>query len=167
MSIILFIVIGIGMFCYFIFGKNIEILSLIIISGISYFFGYIKYSMESDRLFKELFTEFNKKYDEKFNNLLNNIDSNKESYVLTEQDKYLIIDYFNMCAEEYLWYKKNRISKDVWLSWKSGMIYYMKLEKIQQILQEQEIQKNSYYGLFDEIKCVLSGASQKTENKEY
>jgi hypothetical protein len=44
-----------------------------------------------------------------------------EKIVFTPNQRNLVIDYFNLCAEEFLWYKKNRIPNDVWSAWKSGI----------------------------------------------
>ena len=35
--------------------------------------------------------------------------------------RYKLNDYFNLCAEEYYWYKKGRIDDTIWKSWQAGM----------------------------------------------
>ena len=106
-------------------------------------------------MFKELFIAFNQRYDERFNNILNDIDAKtqlQEAYILTESEKNLVVDYLNLCAEEYLWYKKQRIDKSAWLSCENGMIYYLKIRPIKEIVEREKQQKDSYYGLFDKLK---------------
>jgi hypothetical protein len=106
-------------------------------------------------MFKELFSEFNQKYDDKFNDYLNDIDSKaqqQEAYVLTATERKMIVDYLNLCAEEFLWYKKKRIDEAVWLSWENGMLYYLKIKPIKDIVESEKKQKDSYYGLFDKLK---------------
>ncbi|OJY92116.1 MAG: hypothetical protein BGP13_08085 [Sphingobacteriales bacterium 40-81] len=121
-----------------------------------------QFPLESDntklkmiKMFKELFIAFNQRYDERFNNILNDIDAKtqlQEAYILTESEKNLVVDYLNLCAEEYLWYKKQRIDKSAWLSWENGMIYYLKIRPIKEIVEREKKQKDSYYGLFDKLK---------------
>lgn len=63
--------------------------------------------------------------------------------------KQKVIDYFNLCAEEYFWFHhKNRIDPIVWKSWHKGMNYwYNNVPCIEQMWQD-EIKANgedSYY----------------------
>ncbi|MFD0993173.1 hypothetical protein [Tenacibaculum geojense] len=79
------------------------------------------------QLQKQLFSEFNQRYDVlndhlekicKFNSL-EELQSKKPKKYNFLRNK--LNDYFNLCAEEYYWFKKGRIDKDVWLSWEKGM----------------------------------------------
>lgn len=63
----------------------------------------------------------------------------------------MIIDYLNFCSEEYLWYRKGRISEIVWQSWENEMLYFLNLEPINNVIQTQKEQKTSYYGLFEKL----------------
>lgn len=84
-----------------------------------------------EKMEKELFTEFNKRYDE-LNDSLSLLtakmtieDLYEELYKIKDKTLYnVVIDYFNLCSEQYYWYKKNRISKEIWNAWHSGMMYY-------------------------------------------
>lgn len=100
-------------------------------------------------LFKQLFTEFNQRYD-KMNNRLAEIAASKNpSDPAARQD---IVDYFNLCAEEYLFFCEGYIHPEVWHSWCNGMLWYLKREQFKAVWAE-EIQTNSYYGLsVDEIE---------------
>lgn len=144
----------IGILIYLFTDEKVEILGAVIATGISLSLGFRQYKTEDDKIFKELFTEFNKKYDEKFNNsledIVNNYVSNKE-YKLNPNQEKLIIDYLNLCAEEYLWKTKNRISDKVWNSWENGMIYYLNNPLINNVVVREKGQKDSYYGLFEKI----------------
>jgi hypothetical protein len=135
-----------------------EILAAIFGIGISLSLGTLQYKIENDRIFNQLFKEFNKKYDKKFNDKLNEIDNfyiaNKK-YEISSDDISIIIDYLNFCSEEYLWYTKGRIPKNVWESWENGMLYFLNLAPINLIIQTQKEQKNSYYGLFSKIEKRL------------
>lgn len=140
------------------FNNKIEILGSILATGISISFGLAQYNIENDKIFKDLFYEFNQKYDERFNNKLNEIEytlSTDKSISISEEERELIIDYLNFCAEEYLWYTKGRIPENVWKSWKKGMLFFFKLAPIKPIILSQFSQKESYYGFFDEIEKDL------------
>ncbi|MEC4047947.1 hypothetical protein OX284_000775 [Flavobacterium sp. SUN046] len=136
------------------FNQKPEVIGVIMATGISISFGVRQYKIENDKIFKELFQEFNSKYDSKFNDLLNQIDCDLQnnSYSFDKENRQLIIDYVNFCSEEYLWYKKGRIPLIVWISWKKGMLYFFNLAPIREIVLEQFNQKDSYYGLFDELE---------------
>ena len=146
------LIISISLFYYF--ENKIEIIGAVLATGISISFGVRQYKMENDKMFKELFESFNNRYDVKFNNKLNEIDAIyriDKQLVIEGNDKLLIIDYLNFCSEEYLWYKKGRIPEIVWESWENGMIYFLNLEPIINIIQTQKEQKASYYGLFEKL----------------
>ena len=67
-------------------------------------------------------------------------------------EKSVIIDYLNLCSEEYYWFKKGRIDLKVWESWKDGMKFYLTNENFKSTVEEQKQEKDSYYGLFEELK---------------
>lgn len=156
---VLFLIVAIIVFYLL---RNKEIAAAILVTGISFSIGIKQLQVENDKMFKELFINFNSKYDTKFNNTLNNIDfkfnSNSE-YQLTEEEKFIIIDYLNFCSEEYLWYSKNRIDECVWESWRNGMIYYLNIPVINSFILTQKGQANSYYGLMRNIGSKLNNWS--------
>jgi hypothetical protein len=89
------------------------------------------------------------------NNFLNEI---KENGPLDANDKQRVIDYLNLCAEEYMWVKKGRLPEDIWRSWKNGIEYHLEKESIRMIFKEErELWKSSYYGFFEDVK-FSSGA---------
>lgn len=145
-----------GIYIYLKFDNRIEILGAILATGLSISLSLAQYNIENDKMFKELFREFNNKYDCKFNNELNEIDRkfklDDKFIVSKDEDKNLIIDYLNFCAEEYLWYTKGRIPYNVWKSWRNGMLYFFKLTPIKEIIISQSNQKESFYGLFENLK---------------
>ena len=147
----------IGLILFYCLGNKIEIIGAVLATGISLSFGVRQYKMENDKMFKELFENFNNRYDIKFNNKLNEIDAiykMDKDLEIKENDRLLIIDYLNFCSEEYLWYDKGRIPENVWQSWENGMLYFLNLKPINQIVQSQNKQKNSYYGLFEKLGNV-------------
>jgi len=117
------------------------------------YFGSIKNRIENDKLFKELFQGFNEKYDSRFNDLINEL-KNDKTRVLETFEKNLIIDYLNLCSEEFLWRSKNRIPSKVWNAWKAGIKENLKIKQVEEIYSEETDTKNgkvSYYGLIEEL----------------
>lgn len=105
-------------------------------------------------LFKELFTEFNARYD-RLNDTLLEIE--KAGTAQTLQHRQAIVDYFNLCAEEYLFFKQGYLISEVWRSWCRGMIYYMEMEPFRSLWEEERM-SDSYYGL--SVQAIRKGAAQ-------
>ncbi len=144
---------GIAIFCFL--DRKFELLITIFGVGISISFSLRQSQIENDKMFKELFIMYNEKYDKKFNNCLNEIDedvSKNSNYELSEKQKPIVIDYLNLCAEEYLWYTKGRIDKLAWNSWERGMNYYLNISAIKKFIQNEKKQKDSYYGIFEYLE---------------
>lgn len=152
--IINFISLLIGLWLYFCIKQEIEILWALIATGISLSLGITQYKIEDDKMFKELFKEFNTKYDDKFNDKLegfvNKYEKDKD-FKLSPKQEQLVIDYLNLCAEEYLWKTKGRIPNEVWSAWENGMVYYLNKPIINKVILREMEQKDSYYGLFEKI----------------
>ena len=138
--------------------KYLPLFTPIILGVIGYFitayFAKSSKQIAKDNMMKELFKDFNSRYD-KLNNNLVRLDKDKPSLEelkkIADYDEYhqTIIDFFNLCAEEFYWYHhKKRIDPIVWNSWQKGMNYwYNNIPAIQQ-LWEKEIEndgKVSYY----------------------
>jgi hypothetical protein len=100
--------------------------------------------IEEARLFKELFSEFNARYN-KLNEGLNEIHGLLEDAMLSYHQRNRLYDYFNLCAEEYLFYRRGYILPQVWDSWLNGMRFYYKHRVIAD-LWELELNQESYYG---------------------
>lgn len=108
--------------------------------------------ISDDRMMKELFTEFNNRYDG-LNDTLAFLE--KQNWTLPELElgenqKYQddVIDFFNLRAEEYYWYKKGRIDQKVWKARHSGMNYWVNEVEAVRELWENELkanEKTSYY----------------------
>ncbi|MDD5133907.1 MAG: hypothetical protein PHP01_00670 [Phycisphaerae bacterium] len=105
-----------------------------------------KQQLEETRLFSELFRDFTKRYD-KLNGRIADIKS--QNSPCQEIDKTLA-DYFNLCAEEYLFYKEGRILDSVWGNWCRGMEEHLKSDIIRNYW-EKEQKENTYYGLCTDV----------------
>lgn len=123
-------------------------------------FSVLKLRISRDEVFERLFNAFNKRFDA-LNENLNKIRDNDNDEVLeliphsdnnsnsSIEPKDVIKDYLNLCAEEYLWYRKCRIDPKVWVAWEDGMFFYLANENFCDQVKQQRIEKKSYYGLFE------------------
>src|SRR5690606_41117413 len=94
--------------------ENTATLFTALIVGIASFCYFVQQQRLAEiRLFKELFTEFNARYDT-INGALSAIAASDE---LSPASRQLIVDYFNLCAEEYLFYREKYILPEVWGAW--------------------------------------------------
>ena len=115
-------------------------------------FLYSQHSQNTER-FIGLFRDFNARYD-RLNNRLDTLLVKDGALMLTNEDKQLLYDYFNLCAEEYLYFKSGYIDAEVWLSWLKGMKIFLSNSDVRRLWQE-ELNSGSYYGftlaLIDEV----------------
>lgn len=87
---------------------------------ISFVYFVQKQSMEDDKLELEAFSSFNSrcfKLASKIELTLNK----DEGQNLTEEEKEILDEYFSLCVEEYFYFKKGRISLDIWRNWAHGI----------------------------------------------
>lgn len=124
--------------------------------GFCYFVQQQKLS--ETQLFHSLFTAFNLRYD-KLNGPLAEITSRNEP--LSLEDRNLIIDYFNLCAEEYLYYKEGYIYRDVWRSWCHGMLRNLRRPPVKDVWNE-EAKTESLYGLTLDVMLKGAGFTEST-----
>jgi hypothetical protein len=112
-----------------------------------------KQKLDELTLFKSLFIEFNHRYAE-MNDDLEEIRAGRQIDDSTLRKT--LVAYFNLCAEEYLFYKEGFIHRAAWRSWCLGMSYYLDDKRIWKIW-EDEVKLDSYYGLTR--KLIQTGAS--------
>ena len=105
-------------------------------------FLYAQHSANTER-FVALFREFNARFDA-LNNDLNRIRNLPPTTFLDHSDRQLLFDYFNLCGEEYLYYRSGYLDNEVWSSWLRGMAYFASSEAIRNIWQK-ELEQGSYY----------------------
>jgi hypothetical protein len=112
-----------------------------------------KQKLEETNLFRQLFDGFNDRYN-KMNERLGQIHSGDTSAQLLPSEEDKLIEYFNLCAEEFLYYRRGYIPSDVWFSWCNGMKWYYANPRIK-ALWDKELKLESFYGL--EMPCLGSG----------
>lgn len=103
-----------------------------------------KQKLEELRLFRELFKEFNERYDA-MNEQLAKILESKEVEV-SAQEKETLIDYFNLCGEEYLYFIRGYIDPIVWEAWFNGMKLIVSVPRVERVWSIER-KTGSYYGL--------------------
>ena len=114
-----------------------------------------KQQLEELRLFERLFADFNRRYAE-LNERLQLLVSGDDR--LTKRDRALLEDYFNLCAEEYLYYTHGIIDPPVWRAWCRGILQYLHDDRIADFWRHEE-STDSYYGLT--LKRILAGAKSR------
>ena len=104
-----------------------------------------KQGLEESKLFRVLFGEFNGRYDEMDPQLNQILWEDDQKKALTPEQKVTLNRYFNLCAEELLYFKKGYIDPRVWDAWIKGMTIYCRNERIRAFWSE-ELQTDAYYG---------------------
>ena len=127
---------------------------------ITYAYNKKNTKLANHKMHKELFTEFNARYDKLNDDLeiicsknmniddFNKLNSGYNNYKYTAT----IIDFFNLCAEEYYWYSKKRISKRVWKSWEKGMNDIYNKSEVIQALWDNECKNEGYISYYIDKK---------------
>ena len=116
------------------------------VATLSLFYFLQKQSLEETRLMKELITDFNGRYggmDRTLQGILR-MKCVRPALPLSPRQQQTLVDYFNLCAEEYLFYDLGYVEKRVWDAWANGMREYAKDERIQK-LWKKENESKSYY----------------------
>jgi hypothetical protein len=103
-----------------------------------------KQRLEELRLFRDIFKECNTRYDGMNDSLARVCEVNDAR--LTPEEAALLIDYFNLCGEEYLYYRQGYIPPAVWEAWHLGMQIVISSPRIND-LWRAEASTGSYYGL--------------------
>lgn len=103
-----------------------------------------KQKLDELRLFRDLFKEFNARYDD-MNEDLARIAALPTAH-LDEEARAKLVDYFNLCGEEYLYFRLGFIEPSVWSAWHNGMKVLIACPAISSVW-ESERQTSSYYDL--------------------
>lgn len=141
-------------FAYLLGGEDRLGLTGAAIAGTSGFYYFVQQQkLAETQLFHNLFCAFNARYD-KLNGPLAEIA--KRSAPLSDLDQNLIVDYFNLCAEEYLFYSEGYIHRDAWRSWCRGMLWYLRRHPFRDVWNE-EVKTESFYGL--SLDVIQEGAA--------
>lgn len=121
--------------------------------------------LQNEKIKHEFFKYFNGRYDNLNNELLRIYCLPEDK--ISKEDETIIMDYLNLCSEEYYYYSKGLnndtliIEKEVFNNWCKGMKHYFSNPNFKKILKNEikdENNKDSYYGFFnsDCIKAIES-----------
>jgi hypothetical protein len=147
-AVILFLIFLGSFVCFFFFSdRGIENLTILITAWgglISFFFFVQKQQLEELDHIKELFNYFNGRYDD-LNEKLNAIVNSDPREPLATKEIDTLYDYFNLCGEEYLYFKKGYIYPEVWTAWCNGMKFFLRDKRVEELWAKED--PASYYGL--------------------
>jgi hypothetical protein len=115
---------------------------------------------QKQKFLRELFKEFNHGYD-CLNNELQRIYHGEFDCEEELELKNTLYDYFNLCGEEYFYFKQGYIPEDVWDTWCRGIYYYLQNPRILEVWNEEE-PSDFYYGLTYEVIRTQVEKSNKT-----
>jgi len=124
--------------------QPLAVVAPIVGSILSLFYFIQKQKLDETRLFREIFCECNKRYD-KLNEKLADI-VEREHPELNKEEEKILVDYFNLCGEEYLYFSHGFIFPNVWNAWRNGMVFLLKNERVRKFWKKEK-STNSYYDL--------------------
>lgn len=125
-------------------GQNWQLVLTVAGGALSFSYFVQKQKLEELRLFKELFKEFNARYDSLQDRLLPVLCKTEGD--LTSDELFVVNEYFNLCGEEYLYYRLGYIDPAAWIAWENGMRFYMKNSRIAGFWKKDSL-SDSFYGL--------------------
>jgi len=117
-----------------------------------FFYFIYRQHIDEAKLLKELFVEFNGRYT-KLNDELNKILAGPREGEPSEKERESVFSYFNLCAEEYFFYKAGYIDEYVWQSWCRGMDVFFRHPRIRD-LWDTDCKADSYYGFRPSVSSV-------------
>ena len=120
-----------------------------IVGAVGFALAVQRQKLEELKLFKELFIEFNQRYD-RLNDRLDDIARNDDSAEDNDSVRETVVDYFNLCAEEYLWRSRGHIPDEVWSAWKRGMKQYFGKPSFKKMWVEEQGAEH-YYGFSPDV----------------
>jgi hypothetical protein len=124
-------------------GFSSDILAALLGSVFASAFFFYKSHADDAKFMHKLFTEFNGRYDKLNNQILEILE--KPDAPLAQDEKLVLVDNFNLCAEEWFFYRLGYIHEPVWKSWHNGMKQFGANEYIAKLWHE-ESKTDSYYG---------------------
>ena len=115
---------------------------------LSFFYFLQKQQLEETRLMRELITDFNRRYGVMHGELQRILKTGQQECPaprLTQDEEETLVEYFNLCAEEFLFYDLGYVEPRVFATWDKGMSEYGKDQRIWEFWK-RERQSDSYYG---------------------
>jgi hypothetical protein len=136
--------------------NKLELVGSVVAAGLAFCYFAQTQKLQEAQLLKDLLTGFNERYD-KLNDDLDIPEDCKPQEV--GRFNSAARDYFNLCAEEYLFWNLGYILPSVWSAWSAGMRRRFKDPRIQGIWGvEVEAYRESYYGFDKEVDQFIAAA---------
>lgn len=145
--------VGIALVVIFRTGQAASLVASIIAVALGFCYFAQRQKLAEASLFKELFTEFNHRFDDMNGPLREIAGSSKPP---DQSARETIINYINLCSEEYLFFKEGYIHREVWRAWCAGMLLYLEREPFRSAWEDEE-RTGSYYGLC--VDVIRGGAA--------
>lgn len=137
--------------------KNFTTLGTLVGGIVAFMYFFYKQHDQDTDVFLRLFAQLNLRYDA-LNGDLSEIAESEGEHPLTKKERDTLCDYYNLCAEQYMYFTAGYIDDRVWNAWTSGMLYYYQIPKIQRHWNK-ELAQESYYGF--EPAIVFKGKLKK------
>jgi len=115
-----------------------------IVAGLAYFL--YRQHLDETKLFKELFIEFNHRYEE-MHDAVSQILCGPTDGELSEEERQVAFKYFNLCAEEYLFYTTGYVDRRVWQTWCRAMQLFLEHPRVYPLWEKEK--RNDYYYEFN------------------
>jgi hypothetical protein len=90
----------------------------VLVGGVGLLLSYQTQQPARVRLFKGLFAEFNRRYDGSNDRLAPILESQQS---MRASERRILVDYFNLCAEEHFFHAEGLIDERVRRAWSAGM----------------------------------------------
>jgi len=122
---------------------------------VTFWFNTVNLKISRQKMEKDLFSEFNKRYDDLNDSLtkLEGIETIEElkatpSKIENKTMYIVLIDYFNLCAEQYYWKKQKKFSTQIWSAWQNGMQFYFDTYPVVMKLWTDQTKNNNYKSFY-------------------
>ncbi|MFW0716952.1 hypothetical protein [Pedobacter sp. N23S346] len=122
---------------------------------VTFWFNTVNLKINRQKMEKDLFSEFNKRYDDLNDSLtkLEGIETIEQlkatSSKIENKTMYIVlIDYFNLCAEQYYWKKQKKFSTQIWSAWQSGMQFYFDTYPVVMKLWVDQTKNHNYKSFY-------------------
>jgi hypothetical protein len=149
----LLILLGIVFLVSNVFFEKSKSISDLLVLAVSASAGFVYFLYQQNHqdtvIFFNLFEKFNSRYN-KLNEHLCEIYNRSPDLPLEKQQINILIDYFNLCAEEFMFYQAGYVDERAWNAWHQGMKYYSKKPAIMRIWLD-ELEQGSYYKFSKEL----------------
>jgi hypothetical protein len=104
-----------------------------------------KQQLDDTKAFNDLFRHFTERFGT-LNGQLDRIVLANPEIPLEPDERDALMDYFNLCAEEFLYFKSGYLDDEVWRSWIEGMKFFAKNPRIAAVWRTELLSQDAYYG---------------------